>query len=142
MKNLRIHSLERGWCDRDIVLLHASFQILVDFVDTEKPDKIIDWNADPLCQSAWKEIQSLYQWWTITRPLRKGPFDERKIQHPPWRTKKIPGETTSRLIPPDRKKYADYYLALEEQRQLDIQWDQEDQENLHRLIEVRRFLWT
>jgi len=42
MKYLKIHSLEKGWHDKDEILLHAAFQLLVDFVDQEKPDKIID----------------------------------------------------------------------------------------------------
>jgi len=32
MKNLKIHTLEKGWQDRDEIMLHALFQILVDFV--------------------------------------------------------------------------------------------------------------
>ena len=60
MKVLKIHTLEKGWCDKDYLLLHTAFQILVDFVENEKPD----------------------------------------------------------------------------------QWAEEDQGNLHRLIEVRPFLWT
>jgi hypothetical protein len=37
MKILKINTLEKGWSDRDHLLLHASFQILVDFVEKESP---------------------------------------------------------------------------------------------------------
>ena len=37
MKYLKIHTLEKGWCDRDEIMLHAVFQILVDFMEQEKP---------------------------------------------------------------------------------------------------------
>jgi hypothetical protein len=30
VKILKIHTLETGWCDRDYVMLHAVFQLLVD----------------------------------------------------------------------------------------------------------------
>lgn len=74
MKILHIHSLEKGWCDSDIVLLHAAFQLLVNFVEKEKPDKIVDWDADPSHSQAWEEIQNLYHWWTKGRPARKRAF--------------------------------------------------------------------
>ncbi|MBF0548584.1 MAG: hypothetical protein HQM08_29405 [Candidatus Riflebacteria bacterium] len=48
MKLLKIYSLEKGWCDKDEVLLHAAFQLLADFMEKEKPGQIIDWNSDPL----------------------------------------------------------------------------------------------
>ena len=40
MKILKINTLNKCWCDRDDLLLHAAFQILVDFVEKEKPGKI------------------------------------------------------------------------------------------------------
>jgi len=43
MELLKIQTLEKGWCDKDEVLLHAAFQLLVDFVEQEHPDKIVDW---------------------------------------------------------------------------------------------------
>lgn len=39
MKILKIHTLDKGWCDKDYIMLHAAFQILVDFVEKEKPDQ-------------------------------------------------------------------------------------------------------
>lgn len=47
MKILKIHTLEKGWCDRDQIMLHAAFQLLVDFVERENPDQIVDWNSEP-----------------------------------------------------------------------------------------------
>jgi hypothetical protein len=35
MKHLKIKSLEKGWCDRDDLILHAAFQRLADFVEKE-----------------------------------------------------------------------------------------------------------
>jgi hypothetical protein len=62
MRVLKIHTLEKGWCDKDYVMLQAVFQLLVDFVEKEKPDQIVDWNFDPEHKNAWKEIRSLYRW--------------------------------------------------------------------------------
>ncbi|MGR3179420.1 MAG: hypothetical protein ACUZ8E_15335 [Candidatus Anammoxibacter sp.] len=143
MKILKIHTLEKGWCDKDEILLHAMFQLLVDFVEQEKPDQIIDWNSDDLHKNAWKEIKSLYKWWKNIRPERKDPLDDKKIKHPPLKFEKIPGkEDYSRMVEPDKKKYAKYYQALKKSLKLEQKWEEEDQRNLHRLIDIRKFLWT
>lgn len=142
MRALKIQTLKGGWCDRDEILLHAAFQILVDFVEQERPAEIVDWSHDATHRRAWKEIMGLYRWWKKTRPARKSPLDDRKLKHPPFRFKKIPGTNFSEMLEPDRKKYAHYYRALRKDAQLEKKWLTEDQRNLHRLIEIRSFLWT
>ena len=142
MKILKIHTLKKGWCDKDHVMLHAAFQVLVDFVEQEKPDKVVDWNSDPSHKQAWKEIRSLYRWWTQTRPARKSPLDEKGLKKPPMRWKKIDGTENQQLVDYDKKKYAAYDTALKKHWRLEKKWDEEDQRNLHRMIEIRQFLWT
>jgi hypothetical protein len=142
MKYVKIHSLEKGWHDKDEVLLHAAFQVLVDFVEQETPDRIVDWNSDELHRRAWKEIKSLYKWWKETRPARHSPLDDKKLVAPPLKFKKIPPSGFSEMVEPDKKKYASYYQALKEHVRLGEKWFREDQRNLHRLIEIRPFLWT
>jgi len=142
MKYLKIHTLDKGWHDKDNVLLHAAFQLLVDFVEQEKPDKIVDWSFDEPHRQAWKEIKSLYKWWKETQPARRSPLDDKKLKSPPLRFKKIPGSEFSEMVEPDKKKYAAYYRALKEDARLEQKWYEEDQRNLHRLVEVRPFLWT
>lgn len=139
---LPIRTLKVGRHDKDEVMLHAAFQLLVDFIEEEQPDKYIDWNHDNNHRQAWKEIRSLYRWWTTTRPSRHTPLDDKKLKKPPLRFEKIAGTTCSRLIPPDKKKYAAYYRALHQHTRLEQKWREEDQQNLHRLIEIREFLWT
>lgn len=142
MKTLKIHTLNMGWCDRDYMLLHAAFQLLVDFVDREKPDQIVDWNSDAETKRAWKEIQSLYRWWKLTRPARKSPLDKKGLKRPPLRLKKKPGLDRSQIFNYSNEKYADYNIALKKHMKLTDKWHKEDQANLHRLIEIRPFLWT
>ncbi|HSB78831.1 MAG TPA: hypothetical protein VLM91_08590 [Candidatus Methylomirabilis sp.] len=142
MKILRIRTLEKGWTDKDHVMLHAAFQLLVDFVEQEKPEKIVDWNATPEYKHAWKEIRTLYKWWRRTRPGRQSPLDERSLKKPPRRWKKVPGSDSRQLSDYDRKKYAAYDSALKKHWQLEEKWDEEDQRNLYRLIDIRPFLWT
>ena len=142
MKRLKITTLDKGWHDKDEMLLHAAFQLLVDFVEQERPEKIVDWSADELHKVAWEEIESLYKWWKKTRLKRRSPLDDKKLKQPPFKFKKIPGSDMRELVRPDKKKYAAYYQAVEEHTRLEQEWDAEDQRNLHRLIEIRGFLWT
>ena len=140
--HLPVRTLKVGWHDKDEVMLHAAFQLLVDFIEQEQPDKYIDWSHDTNHRQAWKEIRSLYRWWTTTRPSRRTPLDDKKIVRPPLRFEKIAGTTFSRLLTPDKKKYAAYYQALHQHTCLEQKWREEDQRNLHRLVEIREFLWT
>jgi hypothetical protein len=142
MKVLKINTLEKGWCDKDEMMLHAVFQLLVDFVEQEKPDEVVDWSSYPEHKHAWKEIRSLYRWWTLTRSARRSPLDQKGLRKPPMRWKKIPGSDLYELACYDKKKYAAYDAALKKHLRLEKKWSQEDQRNLHRLVEIRPFLWT
>lgn len=142
MKVLKIHTLNKGWCDKDHVLLHAAFQLLVDFVEQEKPDQSIDWNWNPEHKQAWKEIRALYRWWTWTRPARKSSLCEKGLKKPSMRWKKIPGSDNRQLVGYDKKKYPEYEKALKKHWQLEKKWEEEDQRNLHRLVDIRKYLWT
>lgn len=142
MRYLKIHSLERGRYDKDELLLHAAFQLLIDFIEQEKPDKIVDWNVDKPHRKAWQEIKSLYSWWKKERPARKSPLDDNRLKLPPLKLEKTPGSNLYKMVQPGKKKYANYYRALREHWKLEQKWEEEDQCNLHRLIDIRKFLWT
>ena len=105
MKMLKIQSLDKGWCDKDHVMLHAAFQLLVDFVEKERPDQIVDWDSDPQHKHVWKEIRYLYKWWSEKRPSRKSPLDDKNLKKPPMRWKKISGSDCGQLVDWDKKKY-------------------------------------
>ena len=142
MRYLKIEGLEKGWCDKDLLLLHAAFQILVDFVEKEIPGTIIDWNWDKGHQKAWAEINSLYNWWTRIRPQRKSPVDYKKLKRPRFKFKKLKGKEFGELIRPDKRKYAKYYKAVKKEEELENKWLNEDNGNLCRLISIRTYLWT
>ena len=137
MKYLKISTLAKGLHDKDELLLHAVFQILVDFVEKEDPERVVDWNADRRYRVAWKEIKELYTWWKKVRPKRRSPLDNKKLAIPPL---EMTHSEFNRAA--NRKKYGAYYRALRKLNHMEINWHQEDQRNLHRLINVRDFLWT
>ena len=147
MKILKINTLEKGWANRDDLLLHASFQILVDFVEKERPFEIVDWKHDQKHREAAKEIRYLYRWWVKLRFKRHDPLDDLK-ERPSLEEQLKPvydndGKTISHYeLTKQTKKYPKYYAMLKKSWKLDEKWQDEDQANLNRLIKIRRFLWV
>jgi hypothetical protein len=139
---LKIHSLDHRWHDKDEVLLHAAFQLLIDFIEKEQPDRYINWNANELHRQGWREIKSLYHWWKEKRPARRSPLDDKKLIMPSLKFKKSPDSDMYEMVEPDKKKYAAYYRALRQHARLEQKWYEEDQRNLHRLVTIRGVLWT
>lgn len=68
---VHISTLTNSWWDRDYLLLHAMFQILVDFIEEENPFEIIDFEYSDEHKRAKKELQELYTWWKEVRPKRE-----------------------------------------------------------------------
>lgn len=62
---VKVSTLPPTWVDRDTVMLHSCFQVLVDFVELERPD-IINGKNDDL-----EQLLFLYHWWTFLRPSRR-----------------------------------------------------------------------
>ena len=61
---LKIQSLKNIWTDKDVIMLHACFQLLKDCVEQEHLlDGHIDWNHTKEFQEIKKKIEELYTWW-------------------------------------------------------------------------------
>ncbi|MTI29262.1 hypothetical protein [Xanthovirga aplysinae] len=61
---LKIDSLKGEWCDKDLVLLHACFQLLADCIEKENLlNGHVDWTQNEETILAKKEIEDLYKWW-------------------------------------------------------------------------------
>jgi hypothetical protein len=60
---LRIKTINATWCDKDIVMLHACFQLLTDFIEQENPFETTDWEHTEEKKTVKKEIDFLYNWW-------------------------------------------------------------------------------
>lgn len=67
MKNpetLHIDTINSDWCDKDIVLLHACFQLLTDCIENEELlNGNTDWNYNAKFKAAKAEIEELNKWW-------------------------------------------------------------------------------
>jgi len=127
------------WCDKDHVMLLACFQLLVDFVEKEKPQNIVDFVHDNNQRFQWKEIRALYKYWKKDRP-----FEEKQITkvRSRWhrsrktRMEPFPGKNLIReiVLKEDRK-------AWNQLRKLEDHFEKKEEELLNRLISIRKHLW-
>lgn len=78
---LYIESLDLAWADKDVVLLHACFQLLTDAIEKENLfTGDLDWDFNESSQKAKLELQELYHWWkerrTLTNELEKERYEK------------------------------------------------------------------
>ena len=67
---LNIQTLSGEYCDKDIVILHACFQLLTNFVEGEEAfTSHVDWAHDNEHKKAKEEIMLLYNWWSTRKIL-------------------------------------------------------------------------
>lgn len=137
---VKIPTLHPEWSDIDERILHVNFTLLGMYMDLENPAQI-NWEDGPERSFAWKEIQYLYYWWKTERPKREKMEEvfNARLDEMNWHLKTEPiGNGLSRLIPPtpEVKKEFDKWHELE------ARWENEDEENLIRLMKVRLYLWV
>ncbi|MDO5637877.1 MAG: hypothetical protein Q4G18_11600 [Myroides sp.] len=78
---LKIETLNDKWLDKDLILLHASFQILSDCIEKENLFNChVNWDHDLEHKKAKIEIQNLYNWWnkrkSISTDLDSNQYEE------------------------------------------------------------------
>ena len=66
MRTLKITTLpsvkEQPWCDRDYIMFHACFQLLVDCVEQER--LFDNWECNSEVQA---DLKTLYEWWKSSK---------------------------------------------------------------------------
>ncbi len=137
MKTLKIDTLT-GYCDKDEVMLHACFQILVNFVKTEWDDGK-GWRAETFGRQhdIKKSRQDMVKWGYPKDLIKKeiqGLIRHNKINQEIW---DLYNWWTKIRPTRDPNKYADW-----DHKKMDFVYDVEDCEMLDRLMKVRRYLWT
>ena len=65
MHKLKIRTLDRDYCDRDVLFLHACFQVLSDFVEKElEPyEEKFGTEHEERWGKAFSEMRELLKWW-------------------------------------------------------------------------------
>lgn len=159
---LDVKTLPPTWMDKEALLLHAAFEILRKFVEEETPfdHTMLDHDegcAQPLldergccpqCNAEITfggEVRALYDWWMVERPRRIG---AEAAALDAWHDRHVavggvhfePTESGLRKLifskdeELERLSFIHYEIEAEN--------DTTDQTMLHRLIDIRRSLWT
>jgi hypothetical protein len=129
------------WMDDVETLLYANFGILKEFVEKEmRVNKHVDWDSCPDTKKVKKEIEDLYAWWEN--------YD--KISNPYWEMggKLLQNHGFDVLDALARKKsipkdvLVKYEKLSAKGNKLDTKQEKEEDDNLLRLMKIRRWLWT
>jgi hypothetical protein len=136
LKDLKKNS---EWCDKDRVLLYACFQILVDFIEKERPQTIVDYKHDPEHRRQWKELQAIYRYWKKDRPRLERESDKALMKAGLEMVDK-PGSIIGRasqeiqITVKDKKAHRLHDRLYDKLHRL-------DDEMLQRIINIRHHLW-
>jgi len=138
--------LDHNWTDRDRLLVHMMFEILSQFIEKECSPGCVEWYGQhPHTilvgmerKNVRDEMQDLYDWWHKTYiPYENGDLTP-KYDGPDIdffsTVNKLDSEKTE-----EEKKYFDH---LDEINKLENKIEDELNSNLHRLLNIRRLMWT
>lgn len=151
--------LKPGWYDEDELILHACFAMLERYIEWHGGDEDLqkfsdelmaepDKNAPPGLQSDQAERQTeavkLYRWWKVERPADQERRHElvMRLYGNKKRMKSEPiadGKLHKLIFEPFE---GDEVELEKEFRALERKIDDDEQAMLHRLIDIRRSLWT
>ena len=131
------------WVDKCDLMLDINFELLVRFVEDECVGGHTDWNADENNKRIKKEVDELYAWWICWRK-------ERDETNKYWKEsqeilkeykKDIMDYLKNRnCVPPKAKKK--YEALFKRGMKLDRAQEKMEDDNLIRLMKIRRYLWT
>ena len=134
-----VKTLPPTWIDRCDLLTHAMFQILVDFIEKEKPFDYLDTEASYNTKE-WKEIKDIYNWWIIEGAHFDSMYDYDSIEHTSlddmW--EKLPNGSY-RLLEYKTRKEKDWWKKVHKREDDHMKIVEK---NMKRLVELRYMLWT
>lgn len=168
--NTKTHVLETGldpgkWYEYDYRMLHGLFNSFVQFIEDEQTMDNLKWELtltekfewlpeeeakqqpgyDQPCRQALaaQEKMALYTWWTVTRPARPDAYDASGFAKFSQENKKDDDDVFSLFVDDgDTVKTETRHTLSTKWREIDAQYDQEDEDMMIRLIRLRHSLWT
>ncbi len=146
---VRCRYLSYTWNDRVEVLTHVMFEVLSEFIEKECSPGIVDWEksahsveVNGKLVNVRDEMQSLYDWWHIYRK------EYEEVNDIIWRRRE-------KIL--ERAKNPDAFIDLEFDSEedaalehtymmasikLDELYEQALTDRLHRIVKIRRYMWT
>jgi len=151
--------LPHTWCDRSHLLFHAMFEILSDFRDGECNPGHVAWYDSEWAHKVTvngeekfvrDEIEDIYNWWHNNfqkdYPAQEDALYEKLLAHDD--AHKLSDFTKQGDLTIFRPRYDSEEAAAEAKRireqihLLEQDYDEQLQEYMHRLVNIRRSLWT
>lgn len=123
--------------------LHAMFHSFARFYEHQASTRSpVDWGGDEPHAKAFQEMAELYQWWTQERPARTLQLRALRAR-PDFQDPALKGQFLS-LFDKGFAKHPEilaWKQRLSQREALQVAAEEEDQRMLHRLVDVRLFLW-
>ena len=124
------------------LILHASFHVLIEFVEYEEEFGMVDWRATPEHSEFWDEAHRLVYWWKHIRPFQED-WLERDYPYPPG---PIEAKDNEMWVIYDKYRCTDEYKEWSRiskiRQEHEIQFEKTDESYLIRLAKIRMFLWN
>lgn len=127
---LELRTLKRGYRDPREVILHSVMQSVVD-LRQDPWYEMIDWHHSPEHEKVYFTVERAYNYWTQRRPARWNPLYDRE-DIPEISLSEINNDT------PEREEFRQWGAI---QEIYDKMYDEEDQQMLKDVIDVRLGLW-
>ncbi|MFA5071149.1 MAG: hypothetical protein WC511_02150 [Candidatus Pacearchaeota archaeon] len=128
---LTLRSLSADYQNPYKVMLHSVFQILVDFVEKEKPWNYINWESDEGHKKASDTFKKAYAYWKKERPVLVKNYKKTVSAS----VKNFDFRVMTFTTKSDRKLVA---LSVRQEKFIDDQ----DKKHMMALLDVRKYMWT
>lgn len=135
--------IPRHWCDKVELIPICLYEMIVDFVEKEMDNVGWDWKeeveagyctqkqADRVKQTE-ETILEIYRWIKVKKPMMQ--IAEERYLNLAFEDTEL--DSLSFELTEEQNNY------LEKSRELEKEIEEEDQKMLHKIIEVRPYLWT
>lgn len=140
---------KKTWHDADQIIVHAPFQAVVNYVELEKAGKRVNWTHSKEYRDMWTEIMAIYTYWKNDRKIMDREY-YRELHN--W------GKTFKNKHIPEYKedgktiKWYRWDKIIKNKKEHDRLWKlihkledrniRTEEEMLHRIIKIRRYLWV
>ena len=131
----------KGWRCEAAAIDHLKWEMTLDTPNPKDPN----WQSSPLQAKSAREKMELYVWWKKIRPMRGDAWEVSGLKTFWDEMEKKYGDGflgiggRKSMSPAESRKYD---KLSNDQSALEQAWDDEDDAMIHRLVDIRKSLWT
>jgi len=131
--------LKKGqWYDTDTRMLYGMMNLLVEYIDKEKPFEHINWDYDDLHRSAKKEFLEIRKWWDNY----ENRCEEIEKSLTDWYEERFDGAKDCMLDRINETPTPESKRLFKIHNEMGNKLNEEETEMLIRLVKIRKCLWT